>query len=88
MEVDAVRQIFKRSLEYFEVMFKNYIADDDYKTYSRVVNVKEYFKDFLINKKECIGHVQKRMGSRLRELLKTTVVDSETKTGKKSKRIY
>lgn len=86
MEVDAIIQMFKRSLEYFGVMFKNYIGDGDSKTYSGVVNAKPYGEDFTMNKKECIGHVQKRMGTRLRELVKTTVVDSETKTGKKIKK--
>ncbi|XP_057337726.1 uncharacterized protein LOC130675860 [Microplitis mediator] len=86
MEVNAIIQMFKRSAEYYGVMFKNYIGDGDSKTYSGVVNSKPYGEDFTINKKECIGHVQKRMGTRLRELVKTTVVDSETKKGKKIKR--
>jgi len=43
-------------------------------------------EDFVINKKECIGHVQKRMGTRLRGLVKTSVVDTKTKAGKTVKR--
>ncbi|CAB3247404.1 unnamed protein product [Arctia plantaginis] len=57
MEVDAIIQMFQRSLEYFEVMFKNYIGDSDSKSYSGVVNTKPYGEDFTINKKVCIGHI-------------------------------
>lgn len=78
--------MFKRSTEYYVVMFKNYIGDGDSQTYSGVANSKPCGEDFTINKKECTGHVQKRMGTRLRKLVKTTVVDSETKSGKKIKK--
>ena len=37
-------------------------------------------------KKECVGHVQKRMGTRLRDLVKNTVEDAVTSTGKKYKK--
>lgn len=86
MEVDSTITMFKRSLINWGVRFRNYIGDGDSKTYSGVVNSKPYGDDFTINKKECIGHVQKRMGKRLRDLVKTSVVETETKTGKKIKR--
>ena len=86
MEVNAIIEMFKRSVEYFGVKYRNYIGDGDSKTYGGVVNSKPYGEDFEINKKECIGHVQKRIGTRLRELVKSTVVDAKTKTGKKIKR--
>lgn len=52
-------------------------------TYSGVMNAKPYGENFVINKKECIGHIQKRMGTRLRDLVKKNVVETVTKTGKK-----
>lgn len=82
MEVDAIVTMFKRSQEN-NVKIRNYIGDGDSKTYSGVINAEPYGENFLINKKECVGHVQKRMGTRLRDLVKKTVTDSETKTGKK-----
>ena len=51
-----------------------------------MVYAKSCCEDFTINKKECIGHVQKRMGTRLRALIKTTAVDAETLKGKKVER--
>lgn len=68
------------------VRYRNYIGDGDSKAYSGLVNSKPYGDDFSIVKKECVGHVQKRMGIRLREIVKNTVVDTETKAGKKIKR--
>ena len=53
MEVDAIIQMFKRSLEYFEGMFRNYIGDGDSKAYSSVVNSKPYGEDFTTN--NCSG---------------------------------
>ena len=50
------------------------------------MNSKPYDDDFSIVKKECVGHVQKIMGTHLREIVKKTVVYTETKAGKKIKR--
>lgn len=86
MEVAAIIEMFQRSTKNLGIKFRNYIGDGDSKTYSGIVNSKPYGDDFLINKKECIGHVQKRMGTRLRGIVKTSVVDTETKTGKIVKR--
>lgn len=85
MEVDAIKSMFERSMEN-GVRYRNYVGDGDSKTFSGLVNSKPYGEDFSIVKKECVGHVQKRMGTRLRELVKKTVVDTETKAGKKIKR--
>lgn len=85
MEVEAIKEMFQRSTKK-QVKYRNYIGDGDSKTYTGVLNSKPYGEDFVINKKECVGHVQKRMGTRLRELVKSTVVDTTTKTGKKIKK--
>lgn len=69
MEVEAIKSMFKRSVEN-GVRYRNYIGDGDSKTYSGLVNSKPYGDDFSIVKKECVGHVQKRMGTRLREIVK------------------
>lgn len=61
----------------------NVIGDGESKTYSGIVNCEPYGDDLTIHEKECIGHVQKRLGTRLRELVKNIVVDAETKSGKK-----
>lgn len=85
MEVSAIVEMFKRSTD-LGVKYRNYIGDGDSKTYIGVLNAHPYGEEFKINKKECIGHVQKRMGTRLRTLVKTSTVDTKTKDGKIVKR--
>lgn len=72
MEVAGVIEMLKRSEEKYSVKYINYIGDGDSKTYSGIVNSAPYGDNILITKKECIGHVQKRMGSRLRACKKKT----------------
>lgn len=82
MEVDAVIDLFKRSVEKFGVQYRNYIGDGDSKTYSGILKAAPY-GDQEVVKKECIGHVQKRMGTRLRNCVKKKVETVEKKDGKK-----
>lgn len=67
MEVDGMVKIFHRSVEERGVRYTRYIGDGDTKTFSSICNSKPY-NDMLPMKIECVGHVQKRMGSRLRKL--------------------
>lgn len=64
MEVDSVKEMFCRS-ESHGVKYATYIGDGDTKTFQAVLNCDPY-DDLIVQKKECIGHVQKRMGTRLR----------------------
>ena len=70
MEVAGVVNLFKRSLGVRGVRYTRYLGDGDCKAFQTVVNEKPYGPDIQINKLECIGHVQKRMGTRLRNLVK------------------
>ncbi|KYN01367.1 hypothetical protein ALC62_07840 [Cyphomyrmex costatus] len=69
MEPDAVVEMFSRSEDAYEVRYAFYIGDGDSKTFKSIQDAKPY-DDFPVTKKECIGHVQKRMGTRLRNLRK------------------
>lgn len=70
MEVDAVVEMFNRSENLYQVKYASYVGDGDSKTFKGVVDSNPY-EDLTIIKKECIDHVQKRMGTRLRNLKKT-----------------
>ncbi|XP_071653036.1 uncharacterized protein [Temnothorax longispinosus] len=70
MEVDAAIEIFKRSEELYNVKYSAYVGDGDCKTFKGICESHPYGDDFIIIKKECVGHVQKRMGARLRKLRK------------------
>lgn len=66
MEVDGIREMFLRSEDLHNVRYINYIGDGDSKTYKAIVDSVPY----PVTKKECINHVQKRMGARLRKCKK------------------
>lgn len=68
MEVDAVIEMFLRSVEKYGVKYTRYIGDGDCKTYKAIVDACPYGKDTIVQKKGCIGHVAKRMGTRLRSV--------------------
>ncbi|KYM96908.1 hypothetical protein ALC62_12418 [Cyphomyrmex costatus] len=62
MEPDAMLEIFQRANELYGMKYVNYIGDGNSKTYSKIIEQLPYD----VQKKECINHVQKRMGTRLR----------------------
>lgn len=70
MEVDAVIEIFERSVEKHGVKYVKYIGDGDSKTFKGILDINPYDDDPVVEKKECVGHVQKYMGSRLRKAKK------------------
>lgn len=86
MEVQGVLEMFRESEAKYGVRYKYYLGDGDSASYSTVANAQPYGPDFIIEKKECIGHVQKRMGTRLRKLKKnmgnTKLSDDKTIGGK------
>ena len=61
--------IFNRSLPQHNLRFTGYIGDGDSNSYPSVVATAPY-GDIQIKKFECIGHIQKRMGNRLRNFRK------------------
>lgn len=81
MEVAGVKDIFSRSLQLYNVRYINYLGDGDSKSFAAVTELKPYGNDVTITKQECIGHVQKRMGARLRRL-KTTMKGKMLSDGK------
>ena len=71
MESSGAVTIFKQSLAKYNLRYKNYVGDGDTSSFMNVVQSKPYGENFTMNKLECIGHVQKRLGSRLRRLVQT-----------------
>ena len=67
MEVEGTVRIFQRSIEKRNVRYMEYYGDGDSKAYSTVKDT--YTPDISI-RKECIGHYQKRVGTRLRKAKK------------------
>lgn len=71
MEVDSVQEMFLRSREKFGVTYINYIGDGDSTTYKAILDLNPYGNDTPVVKSECVQHVEKRMGTRLRNIKKT-----------------
>lgn len=68
MEVDGALAIFQRSLSRHGVRYTQYLGDGDSKAFDTIVKNKVYGDQCSVTKLECIGHVMKRMGTRLRRL--------------------
>ena len=66
MEVDNALEMLCRSEQKYKLKCANSIGDGDSKVFHALANAKPYGKNIII-KKECVGHVQKRIGSKLRE---------------------
>eukprot|EP00112_Aurelia_sp_Birch-Aquarium-sp1_P012847 Seg2706.2 transcript_id=Seg2706.2/GoldUCD/mRNA.D3Y31 product="hypothetical protein" protein_id=Seg2706.2/GoldUCD/D3Y31 len=84
MESKAAVDIFKRSVEVNKLRYKTYIGDGDSSAFLTVVNSKPY-ENLNPVKGECIGHVQKRVGTRLKKLKKSCkdkLGDGKTLNGK------
>ncbi|GFW74851.1 uncharacterized protein TNCV_5138301 [Trichonephila clavipes] len=66
MEVAGALSIFQRSVQRYDVRYTKYLGDGDSKAFDNIVKNEVYGDNCTITKLECIGHVMKRMGSRLR----------------------
>ena len=69
MESTDVVSCFLESVEVHKVRITNFIGDVDTKSHSEVVAADPY-PGTPVKKLECVGHVQKRCGTRLRNLKK------------------
>ena len=71
MESSGAVAIFNRSVQKHGLRYIQYVGDGDTSSFKDVKDSKPYGNDVEIVKLECLGHVQKRMGTRLRDLRKT-----------------
>ena len=67
MEVKGIKQIYSRSINEHGLRFVRYLGDGDNKSFE---TIKSFYPGVTVKKLECVGHVQKRVGARLRNLKK------------------
>ena len=67
MESEGAKTIFSRSITTNNPRYTQFYGDGDSKSFSSVENI---YSDIKVVQLECVGHVQKRMGTRLRKLKK------------------
>lgn len=82
MELVGMTRMFQRSETKYDVKYVSYIGDGDARTYSAVVSAQPYGKDQTVSKIECVGHIQKRMGTRLRKLKQAKTKEGKSIGGK------
>ena len=70
MEGEIAKKIFSRSVELYNLRYTGFIGDGDTNSFKKVFDSKPYGVDVEVQKLECVGHVQKRMGKKLRDLKK------------------
>lgn len=69
METVGVYRIFERSKHLRNLCYTEYYGDGDSKAFNAVRNI---YGESSVHKLECIGHIQKRVGTHLRNLKKCT----------------
>ncbi|GFX29974.1 uncharacterized protein TNCV_2616861 [Trichonephila clavipes] len=81
MEVAGALSIFQRSQSLYNVRYTKYLGNGDSKAFTSIVENNVYGDHCSVEKLECIGHVMKRMGTRLRRL-KTKMRGQKLSDGK------
>ena len=75
MKSTGVLAIWKRSVSKNMLRYTQMISDGDSKTFKLLSDQLPYGASNLVSKHECVGHVQKRMGTTLREKAKEKFVN-------------
>ncbi|KAK3889502.1 hypothetical protein Pcinc_006474 [Petrolisthes cinctipes] len=83
MEAEAACCLWGRST-LRRLRYTTFVGDGDSNTYLAIQQLNPY--DVPVQKEECINHVSKRLGTRLRKLKKEMTITVTTKTGKEMKK--
>ena len=59
MEVVGAKRVFERSIEKHNLRYTKYLGDGDSKSFA---SVKSTYPGIEVQKLECVGHIQKRVG--------------------------
>ena len=58
IEIDAITEMFRRSVTKFVVRYVQYVEDGDSKTFEGILDSKPYGNEITLEMKKCVGHVQ------------------------------
>ena len=70
MESEGAVEVFARSAEARNLIYKTYVGDGDSKAYSAVRDSMPYEPLIYIEKEKCNSHITKSMGTDLRSIVK------------------
>uniref|UniRef100_A0A1B6JRX1 Mutator-like transposase domain-containing protein n=4 Tax=Proconiini TaxID=565685 RepID=A0A1B6JRX1_9HEMI len=82
METKAAEILWKRSLDY-KLRYRTIVSDGDAAVFSHLQNLKVYGEDVPIVKEECVNHIAKRLGTGLRNVVKTCKAQGITLGGRR-----
>ena len=89
MEAQVAKVLWGRSVESYGFRYVVFVGDGDSSAYKTVTSLKNgcgpYGSEKPVEKQECINHVSKRFGTRLRKLRCDMWVEKTYKSGKKYK---
>ena len=69
MEAAGSVEIYENSVETRNLRYNPYVGDGDSKAFRAVQTAQPYGDTYNITKEECIGYAQKKLGTRLRNLV-------------------
>ncbi len=72
MEMEGASIMWNRSLEKHNLRYSFMVSDGDSKAFNKVSENNNYGSNCKVQKIDCIGHIQKRMGKRLLRLKSST----------------
>lgn len=81
METEGAERLWKRS-EKLGFRYVSVISDGDSKSFEHITSMKVYGDEVVVEKQECVNHVAKRIGTGLRNLLKSCSAKKITLGGK------
>lgn len=82
METKAAEIMWKRSLDY-KLRYCTMVSDGDSAVFSHLQSLKVYGGDVPITKEECVNHIAKRLGTGLRNVVKTCKAQGITLGGRR-----
>ena len=68
MESAGAQSCFQSSVDKYNIRYAHYIGDGNTESLKKVLESTPYRDNLIPCKLECFGHVQKRLGTRLRKL--------------------
>ena len=70
MEPDGAEILWAQSEDKRSLRYTTFVGDGDLSSFGRVAALSPYRSGKPCGKEECVGHIQKRMGTGLREFVK------------------
>ena len=86
MESECAVKIFNRSIDRYNLRYVNYIGDVDSSSFSKVVDSNPY-PGTKVNKLECVGHIQKRVGANSIKLTQENSLIKGKREGRLTKKV-